>query len=398
MSLRDKQIITFQKGFMNKRFLDRSHAGTGKTPPICCLTGYLIGSKPVDIPLSQVLNQIPLSLTVHQYSISQVSNGKYNCRAIWIQPSSLMEKNRKELLKWNPHFKSNEVQVIKGTPSKKKAIALDENVLVWVMTAEAFKAYYLDMIAKFPDIFQIVCDEPHLYYRGFNSARTKFFVNNVKNHVRIHFMTGTPTPRGKLSSAYIYCHMIQRDYYGCYEWFLNTHAHLDEYGNPSEWKNHDKLWKFLDNYSICWTSKDMYGDVDEVIIRDVVDMHPKVLETYRVFEAAGVADLQGYILEAKGGGVETLRCRQILNHPHKIKIPISWDDKGEVSEYAESSVFDGVTPKLERIIEYAESGEPLIIFGSFISEINMIAETLRKKKPSSGCNSWSYTSVTPSQN
>lgn len=380
LTLREKQITTFKKGLMNKRFLDRSHAGTGKTAPACCLTGFIICSKPVDEHPSKTINAISTVFTTAEHSIFRLSNGEYSSRAIWIQPMSLMEKNRQELLMWNPNFKPHHVKVIKGTPTKKKALALDADTLIWVMTAEAFKAYYLDMIAKFPDIFQIMCDEPHLYYRGFKSARTQFFVNNVESHVRVHFLTATPTPRGKLSSAYIYCHMIQRDYYGCYEWFLNTHAYLDDYGNPSEWKNHDRLWKFLSNYSICWTSKDMYGDVDEVIIRDVVEMHPKVMTTYRGFEAAGVAELQGYILEAKGGGVETLRCRQILNHPHKIKIPVRWDEKGEPEEWAESAVFDGITPKLERILEYAEAGEPLIIFGSFRSEIEIIAETLRKNK------------------
>lgn len=380
MQLYEKQIKTFQKAYMNKRFLDRSHAGSGKTAPICCLTGFLIGSKPVDIHPSKTINQIPLSLTQGTHSITQVTGGKYNCRAIWIQPSSLMEKNREELLAWNPTWQPHHVKVITGTAAKKKKLALDEDTLVWVMTAEAFKSYYLDMKAKFPDIFQIVCDEPHLYYRGFSSARTKFFVNNLEPHARLHFMTATPTPRGKLSSAYIYCHMIQRDYYGCYDWFINTHADLDEYGNPQNWKNHGKLWAFLDNYSICWTSKDMYGDIDEIIIRDVVKLNPPIEGVYREFELGGIADLQGSVLSATSGGVESLRCRQILCHPHAIRIPCAWGDDGKPTEYSTGTVFDEITPKLERIVEYAEAGEPLIIFGSFTAEIEMIAATLRRRK------------------
>lgn len=380
LALRPKQIKTFQKALMNRRFLDRSHAGAGKTPSACCLTGFLISTPPVETSPMDSLRALPMMFAKLPLSAHTYTSGKFHCRAIWIQPSTLMQKNKDEMLVWNSQFDDSQVKVVRGTAAQKKKICLDENVLVWIMTAESFKSYYVEMKAKFLDIFQIVCDEPHLYYRGFKSARTKFFVDNVPDHVRIHFMTATPTPRGKLSSAYTYCHMIQRDYYGCYEWFINTHADLDEYGNPHNWKNHDKLWRFLDNYSICWTSKDMYGDIPEVIIRDVVEMHPKVLNTYRGFEAAGVAELQGYILEAKGGGVETLRCRQILNHPHKIKIPVHWDDHGQPDEWAESSVFDGITPKLERILEYAEAGEPLIIFGSFTAEIEMIAETLRHKK------------------
>lgn len=377
MSLKEKQIITFQKSYMNKRFLDRSHAGTGKTPPICCLTGFIIRTKPENLPAHA--NGFPKSFKAKDTDISHVSKGQYHSRAIWIQPSSLMEKNRKELLKWNPDFKPEQVKVVNGTLGKKKKLVADENTLIWIMTAEAFKSFYLGMKEKFQDISQIVCDEPHLYYRGFNSARTQFFVNNVEDHVRIHFLTGTPTPRGKLSAAYFYCHMIQKDYYGCYDWFINTHADLDDYGNPVNWKNHDKLWKFLENYSICWTSKDMYGDVDEYILRDVVQMNKEMAETYRMFENAGIAELQGFVLEAKSGGIESLRCRQILSHPNKIKIPVGWDESGKPNDYAETCVFDGITPKMERIIEYAEAGEPLVIFGSFTEEIEYIARNLRNK-------------------
>lgn len=375
--LKPKQILTFKKALMNKRFLDRSHAGSGKTAPACCLTGFIIRSAPND---NQTSTAIPKHLTLTDNAIRIKSNGKYYARAIWIQPSSLMEKNRKELLTWNPQFKPHEVKVIAGSAAQKKKQALDPDTLVWVMTAEAFKTFYSDMKEKFSDIFQIMCDEPHLYYRGFTSKRTSFFATTVPDHVRIHFLTATPTPRGKLTSAYIYCHMIQRSYYGCLEWFINTHADLDEYNNPMNWKNHDTLWRFLDNYSTCWTSKDMYGEIPEIIIRDVVEIHPEVLKVYREFEAAGIADLQGSVLEAKGGGVEAIRCRQMLNHPHQIKLPARWNEDGSVAEYSTACVYAGITPKLERILELAEAGEPLVIFGSFISEIEMIAETLRKAK------------------
>lgn len=333
------------------------------------------------IPNLEVPNLISISSTLANTpnSIATVSGGNYFARAIWIQPSSLMEKNREELLTWNPDFKDHHVKVVKGTAKKKQAICADPDTLVWVMTAEAFKSYYGTMKGSFKDIIQIVCDEPHLYYRGFKSARTQFFVNNVADHVRVQFLTATPTPRGKLTSAYIYCHMIQPSYYGCYDWFINTHADLDEYQNPSVWKNHDRLWRFLDNYSICWTTKDMYGDVDEIIIRDVVQMEPKVHKVYREFEDLGIAEVANSVLRASSGGVTSLRCRQMLAHPHSINMPAGWDDSGNVTSWEELNIFSGMTPKLERICDYAEEGEPLIIFGAFTQEINKIAETLKTK-------------------
>lgn len=308
-----------------------------------------------------------------------VTAGKYNCRVIWIQPSSLMRKNQEEILKWNPDLKPEQVQLIKGTQSQKKKISLDPNVLVWIMTAEAYAKHILDMRNKFFDIVQIICDEPHLYYRGWTSKRTQAFVQGTPDWSRISFMTATPTPRGKLQSAYIYCHMIQRSYYQSYDFFMKQHAIVDDYGTPSEWINHEVLQKFLLHYSICWTTKDMYGDVEEMILRDVVSMEKSVEDVYRTFEQAGIAEIKDVVLESKTGGVNSLRVRQILAHPQKISLPNNWDSKGNPTGYAEVSIFEGVTPKMERILEYAEEGEPLIIFGTFIAEIEAIAHFLTKK-------------------
>lgn len=379
LQLRPKQITSFGKAIANKRFIDLSHAGTGKTAPACCLTGFAIQGTPTHPGEVETSTSIPFRLTEFPKSAKKTIGGTLTGRAIWIQPSSLMEKNRKELLMWNSFLTQDQVKVVKGTAIQKKKICLDPSVAIWVMTAEGFAKHYAWMLAEFPDIVQIVCDEPHLYYRGFNSKRTQFFANTVPKHVRIHFLTATPTPRGKLTSAYIYCHMIQKDYYGCYDWFVNTHALLDDYGNPSVWINHDTLWKFLENYSICWTAKDMYGEVDEFIVRDVVPMHPQVEEKYRNFESQGIADIEGAVISATSGGVDSLRVRQMLAHPHKISLPIEWDHRGEVLRKQEYSLFEGITPKLERIVEYAEEGQPIIIFGSFTAEIEAIADTLRKK-------------------
>ena len=81
-----------------------------------------------------------------------VTNGQFNCRVIWIQPSSLMNKNRKEILKWNPDLGQDQVQLIKGTANQKQKIALDPNVLVWIMTAEAYAKYSGLMHKQFADI------------------------------------------------------------------------------------------------------------------------------------------------------------------------------------------------------------------------------------------------------
>lgn len=329
--------------------------------------------------LSSTTTDLEQKIRSNFYSAINTTSGRFNSRVIWIQPSSLMNKNKKEILDWNPDLKESQVQIIKGTASQKQKIADNPAVLVWVMTAEAYMKYAKDMFHKFPDILQVVCDEPHLYYRGFLSKRTQSFVQNTPKHCRVSFLTATPTPRGKLQAAYIYCHMLQQNYYGSYEFFMRTHADYDTYGGIQGWKNHEILKKFLLHYSICWTAKDMYGDVEEFIVRDVLQLNAETFKTYSEFADVGIAEVKGVILESKTGGTTAMRIRQILAHPHFLSLPNKWDAKGEPIGFIETSVFDGVTPKLERLLEYAEEGEPLVIFGTFTEEINKIAHYLETK-------------------
>ena len=160
LQLRPLQIETFKKLIVNHRFLDKSHAGSGKTPTQCALTGFLMRKKPSEL-LPLTLNilkttQIPSNFHNQKYSAATVTNGQFNCRVIWIQPMSLLNKNQKELLAWNVDLKPEQVQIVKGTHLQRQKISLDENCLVWLMTAEAYAKYIVDMRSKFPDILQVI--------------------------------------------------------------------------------------------------------------------------------------------------------------------------------------------------------------------------------------------------
>lgn len=381
---RPKQIITFQKLMTNHRFLDKSQAGTGKTCPACCYTGYLIKQSPETlIGLSKNPNSgksFQLDNFHNPNSMRIVSKGLLNARAIWIQPTSLINKNKEEMLMWNKHLTAESVRIVGGTALQKQKIIADPNVAVWLMTAEAYASYSEQLHRTYPDIALIVCDEAHMYYRGWNSKRTQAFIQNTPDYVRINFMTATPTPRGKLAAAYTYCHSIQRSYYQSYDFFLRKHAILDDYGNPTQWINHNVLEKFLNNYSIGWTTKEMYGEVEEFVIRNPLPMPKKMEETYKSFEDLGVAEFGDVILEGKSSGANVLRLRQILAHPHKLKLPSDWDKYGNPIGYHEVEVMKGITPKLEKILEYAEEGEPIVVFATFSFEIEAIAKALQDKK------------------
>ena len=344
LMLRPRQWDTFKAFKANKRFLDRSHAGTGKTPPACVYTRYM------------------------------VKNQKK--KVIWIQPTSLMRKNLEELQLWTGL--GDRVVEVTGAKLKKDATILRRDVDVWIMTAEALKTYGTQMFRQH-NIGLIICDEPHLYYVGFTSARTQAFYGLTVKYpeLEVKFLTATPTPKGKLTSAYIYCSVIQPDYYRGFNYFKSIHQQDDGFGNI-EWINYPILHKFLEHYSICHTTKEMYGEIPQYIVRHRLDLPAKLRRFYDRFEAEGILEMKSSILQDMPPSVNTLRCRQILNHPHQLKLPVVYDADNNPVAWEHVEAFTGLTPKQEAIINYVNEGEPLFIIATFHEEQEQLVRLIEQ--------------------
>ena len=348
LTLRDYQKQSLAKLIHTPRMLDRSQAGTGKTAPACVYTRYVVGH--------------------------------LKKRVVWIQPTSLIDKNHKEILMWTG-LQEHEVVKLAGTRPKKLEILKDNRIKVFLCTAEAFADY---MLAYWPDlkgseVFAIICDEPHMYYRGYNSKRCQKFdtVCQRRPDIEVKFLTATPTPYGKLTSAYIYCRVIEPMFYKTYRFFQGTHEILDLFGSVTGWQNHEVLNQFLARYSICHTAHQVYGDVEEYIVRQTVKLLGKHEEVYRQFEEMGVLELQDSIDMGTAPAQSTLRCRQILNHPHNIQIPIGWDVSGKPAEFENLNLTKGKeTGKDKLLAEYMAEGNQIAIFAPFVFEQEHIKEYL----------------------
>ena len=125
----------------------------------------------------------------------------------------------------------------------------------------------------------------------------------------------------------------------------------------------------------------MYGDVPEFIIRDALPMEEKKLPKFTTnLSRKGLRKLKRLFLKRKQV-VQTVyesdKCSLILT---QSVYQSTGTLKETQSNLRKANIFDGVTPKLDRILEYAEEGEPLIIFGTFTAEIEKIAEHLASKK------------------
>lgn len=349
LSLRPDQIEDLSKYIQFPRYLNKSHCGTGKTPVSCVYTEYEVNTN--------------------------------NETVVWIQPSSLIGKNADEVLKWCD-LKPYEIGLIEGSKKKKLEVCNSKLVKVFFTTADSWASEYGALIRENFNPKVIICDEPQMYYRGWESKRTKTFVSNLKPDTKVKFMTATPTPHGNLSSAYVYCHVLQQDYYKHYKYFMQIHAIYDEFGKVCAWEQHDLLKSLLDFYSVTRTTKEVYGEQEKFIVRKLIPMCSAQHDMYSKFEDTGIIDLKDSIVsDSNQESQTTLRLRQILQSPHQIKLPIQWNEKGEPTKYEVAQVIsnkDQMTNKEKELINYLSEGEPIAIFGVFQAELEHIHYTLTK--------------------
>lgn len=349
LALTSKQVEDLTKFIQYERFLNSSHCGTGKTPIACVYTEY------------------------------EVNTNKNT--VVWIQPTSLIGKNVEEILRWCD-IKSYHLGIVEGTKKAKLELCNTNHIKVFFTTADAWASEYGNLIRKNYNPKVLICDEPQMYYRNWLSKRTQVFAGTLKPYTKVKFLTATPTPHGNLAAAYIYCHVIQQDYYKHYKYFMQIHAIYDEFGKICAWEQHETLKALLDFYSVTRTTKETYGEQEKHIVRKLVPMCKAQHELYTKFEATGVMDIKKSIMSDKNAESQTtLRLRQILNSPHKIKLPIAWNDKGEPTDYEIASVIENneeLTNKEKDLLAYLNEGEPLAIFGVFENELKHIHHVLTK--------------------
>lgn len=303
------------------KILNGSDPGTGKTPPTCVYTYHLVQER--------------------------------NMRVAWVQPKSILKKNRDEMLRWG-HFSENDVVIVDGTPEKRKK-QIHSNPKVMLMGFDRWSAEWSYFRDVYPDLKANVVDEFHLSYPTMKAKRTENWTRSVRTMDVMVAMSGTFI-KGRLNSAYPAIHAVEPRFYGTESAFMNYHADYDIYGNLVGWKNHYKLQEIFRRIAIRHSFKDVYGDEKMIVHIEEVDMNPEQAEAYEEFEENALLELEDGYLDSGGiGGVHQLRCRQILQHPESFGLC-----KNEV------------TAKDERIllhlVNHQASGERLVIFASFIKE------------------------------
>lgn len=285
-------------------------------------------------------------------------------KAVWIQPMSLLDKNRDELLRFTK-YQPEDIVIVQGTPAKKLALLRGPGKL-WLMTGTGFGTGWRTLLEAHPDIKACVVDEIHLIYAGHTSKRTKEWYEACRHFTSIIPMSGTIL-KGRLSSAYPMLQVIAPLLYGSYESFMAQHAVYNDMGRLEGWINHEKLRNVLGATCIRRSLESIYGDNHPVVQIEVCDMKKSVRKKYDEFEELGIIELEADFLEAKSKGVAAIRCRQIMGHPETFGLA----DLNDLTGKDEHMMI--------HVENHVESGERLVIFAALIPEQERIYRLLKAR-------------------
>ena len=287
LELRPYQIEDLSFYISNKKCLNRSDTGVGKTPPTCVMFKY----------------------------VSDYEHGS----SIWVMPKSLLGKNAEELINWT----GLSTLIYRGKPTKDKWRGEQFDVIL--TTADTLMAHYetIRLMLK-KKLTLIACHDGRLSSSSITSKRCEFFVALSRKIDRVIFATATVI-QGRLDSSFPILHTIEPRYYGHHRSFLDQHCVRDSFTNKVVgWRNSEKVGKLLEKHSISHTFREAYGEKNVVYIPVSIELDPKHRKAYEEFETLATLELDDEsVLSATEMGVHTIRCRQLLACPELLGLKIA---------------------------------------------------------------------------
>lgn len=310
----------------NKRWLNASDPGTGKTPPTCVWFDWLWNHKGV--------------------------------KSCFAGPKSLLVKNKQEIHMFTD-FKDDEVVIIDGTPKQRQEQIKSPNAKIFLMGFTRFADDWKNIRAAHPQMNAVAVDEWHLGFKKHGSQRVGSLYRAMRTFEYFGALSGTFID-GSLDSAYPAINIVQPRYYASHRSFMMQHAITEPmYNSVVAWKNHAKIETIMNKHSIRRSFFSVHGDQDPFFVAEECQMFSAQAKAYDEMHNMGMVELDEDFLVAEEPGVNAIRCNQILAHP-------------------ETFGFKGTTGKDERLKVHLEdhkrSGKPLIIFASAVPEQRRITK------------------------
>lgn len=339
VSLRIDQIADLAVYIRDKKVLNLSDPGAGKTPSVVVFQYYL-------------------------WSELQIGT-------VWIMPKSLMAKNRREILRFT-NFKPEDVVIVDGTPAQ-VAAQLRSGAKVFIM---GFRRFALSWKSLPSYVRSVHVDEWHMGFKSADSQQTQALFTYFDLGKADYFlpMTGSII-NGKLSSVYPAIHVVEPRYYPSAEAFDYQHAIRDYDNKIIGWRGHDKLAEIFRRHGIRRTFESIHGSHEPVFLPEVVIMNPRQREMYDEFHEKAVLDLQKFYLDGTEPGIAYIRARQLMEHPNEFP------DLTNPGHFID--VMPGHTPAKEDLLEvhldhHATAGTPVIIFSSMVPQQRRILAMLER--------------------
>lgn len=282
-TLRPDQIEDLGFFMTNKRAINASEPGCGKTPVVCVLQRWL-------------------------WDTHQVAT-------VWVMPLSLLKKNRDEALRFGG-WDEADVVIVNGTPKLVAAQLTNPHVKVFLMGFARFKKVWRQLPER---VKALHGDEWHMGFGGGDSAQTLAMYEFMRERGEWFLpMTGTLV-NGKLDTAYPALQVIEPRYYGNYDAFKNFHHEIDLWtGKRVGYRNHAHLGEIIQLHGRARKWADIFGAEDKVIETEVVTMEPEQLRLYKEFEEKALLELEQFFVDGTLPGVAFARARQIMECPNEF--------------------------------------------------------------------------------
>lgn len=325
VSLRVDQVADLSIYIRDRKVLNLSDPGTGKTPSVCVM---------------------------QYFRWNEEGNG-----TVWVMPKSLLRKNRRELLRFT-NFHPDQVVIVDGTRPQVMA-QLNSGAAVLLMGPRRFALSH-KMLPSY--IKAIDVDEFHMCFKSATSAQTQalFYCFDILKFTDFIPMTGSII-NGRLNSVYPAIHVIEPRYYGSAKQFDDFHGIRDWDNKIIGWGNHAKISEIFRRHGLRRTFAEVHGEQEVIFLPEMAKMNPKQRQMYDKFHKDAILELERFFLDGTQPGVAFLRSRQLMEHPNHFP------DLTTPGEFTD--VMPGELPTKEELLEvhlehHFTSGKPLVIFSS----------------------------------